>query len=83
MYIFFDVDGTLVDYEAAEKTAALQFLDNFSGVLPFEREAFASLWHDLMTKHYARFLAGEIDWAGQRRKSNTRVVPACSSASDG
>ena len=67
MYIFFDVDGTLVDYEAAEKTAALQFLDNFSGVLPFEREAFASLWHDLMTKHYARFLAGEIDWAGQRR----------------
>jgi putative hydrolase of the HAD superfamily len=67
MCIFFDVDDTLLDYRTAERVAALRFLDHFSDILHFERQAFASLWHDLMVKHYARFLAGEVDWAGQRR----------------
>jgi putative hydrolase of the HAD superfamily len=67
MVIFFDVDDTLMDYRVAERAAALRFRDHFADILKFEDTAFVSLWHDLMVKHYARFLAGEIGWAGQRR----------------
>jgi len=67
MHIFFDVDGTLIDHMGAARAAALEFLDHFSGVLPFEREAFVALWNTLAGRHYARYLAGQVDFQGQRR----------------
>jgi HAD superfamily hydrolase (TIGR01549 family)/HAD superfamily hydrolase (TIGR01509 family) len=66
-HIFFDVDDTLMNYRAAERAAALRFRDHFADILKFEDNAFVSLWHDLMIRHYARYLADQVDWAGQRR----------------
>ena len=61
--IFFDLDGTLLDHEAAERQGALAFAAAFS----LDESGFVKRWREVSERHVARFLAGEIDFAEQRR----------------
>ena len=67
MVIFFDVDDTLLDNATAQKCAAHKFAQNFYDVLGIEADAFVLQWHDVIARHYARYLAGEISFQEQRR----------------
>lgn len=59
--VLFDVDGTLTDYAAAERAAITAHLGSDAPA------GAAGHWAAVTAEHYARFLAGELDFAGQRR----------------
>ncbi len=61
--IFFDVDGTLLDHDAAERRGAQAFAAAFG----LDGSGFATLWRAASERYMDRFLAGEIGFAEQRR----------------
>lgn len=65
--IFFDIDGTLVDYGAAEHSAACLFHSEHGARLGQDRAAFLARWQDVTEKHFERYLSGELSYQGQRR----------------
>ena len=65
--IFFDIDGTLVDHEEAERNAALTFKRSHADVFQEAEDDFVRRWHSLAEKYFQLFLAGELSLGGQRR----------------
>ncbi len=65
--IFFDVDDTLLDNATAQRQAARKFARHFYDVLGIDADAFVVQWHDVIARHYVRYLAGEISFQEQRR----------------
>ncbi|OIV37135.1 hypothetical protein BIV57_12455 [Mangrovactinospora gilvigrisea] len=65
--VLFDVDDTLFDYGGAERDAIAAHLrdEGLAGAFP-SAEAAAELWHAVMQRQYARFLAGELTFPGQQ-----------------
>ena len=61
--IFFDLDGTLLDHDAAERRGARAFAAAFG----LDGPGFAALWRAASERSMDRFLAGEIGFAEQRR----------------
>jgi putative hydrolase of the HAD superfamily len=67
--VLFDIDDTLFDYATAEEAGLLgqlraqALLDRF----PDTASALA-LWHEIMKTQFARFLNGELTFAGQQRE---------------
>lgn len=65
--VLFDLDDTLLDHRGAVATAIVAHRGE---VLPPSRATDAeeaSRWHELEEHHYHRYLAGQIDFRGQRR----------------
>lgn len=63
--VLFDVDDTLIDYLAARRRGIVDFVAEL-GVSVDEAVMYAE-WLRLEELYYDRFLAGELDWIGQRR----------------
>ena len=63
----FDLDDTLLDHRGAVSRGILQHVDGLDDFPVEDREAAQALWHDLEDRHYHRYLAGELSFAGQRR----------------
>lgn len=63
--VVFDVDGTLVDHDTAQRRALLGHLTALGEVAD---DAAWRRWRDLEEQHYARYLAGELTFAEQRRE---------------
>ncbi len=61
--VLFDVDDTLTDYAGSERAAIEQYLR----VLGVDVPGAADVWHTLQEEHFGRYLAGEVDFAGQCR----------------
>ena len=72
MLILFDIDGTLLDDAASERAgaAALYAVAAESDSL----EEFTRAWSAASQRHYARYLAGETDFQGQRRARVREIV---------
>ena len=64
--IFFDIDGTLVDHEGAERAGALAMQKEHADVFPEPPEDSVKRWHAVAQKHFRRYLAGELSFQGQR-----------------
>jgi len=45
MYLFFDIDATLVDHKKASELAAAKFLQSFAHLLPYSQVEFLRIWH--------------------------------------
>jgi putative hydrolase of the HAD superfamily len=65
--IFFDLDGTLLDHEKAERNGAAAFQSFHVDVFPESAADFYGRWHAISEKHMNRFLNGEITEQDQRR----------------
>jgi putative hydrolase of the HAD superfamily len=65
--IFFDLDGTLVDHELAERVGAQELYDKYKEDLSIDDKAFASLWTSLSYGYYEKFLTGELSFQEQKR----------------
>lgn len=63
--VLFDVDDTLVDYSSAERAGILGYLAEL-GVPAADRPAAAAYWNALQEQEFARYLAGELTFAGQQ-----------------
>lgn len=67
--IFLDLDGTLLDHDAAERSAAIEFLAAFHSHLPqCSPDDFADLWQSIAQKHLNSYLDGQLSFVEQRRK---------------
>jgi putative hydrolase of the HAD superfamily len=66
--IFFDIDDTLLDNQAAESAAAKDFHYLYRSVFPLSPDEFAQNWRIITEKHVQRYLSGELSFQGQRRE---------------
>jgi putative hydrolase of the HAD superfamily len=64
--VLFDLDDTLFAHRTAVDRGIITYLHAL-GIVPDDPAAAALLWHDLEERHYHRYLAGELDFEGQRR----------------
>ncbi len=67
MAVFFDLDGTLLDDDAAMRAGALAILAQHRAAFDLPDDAFARRWKDLAVKHWRRYERGEVTFAEQRR----------------
>jgi len=68
MFVFFDIDATLVDHDKAAEMAASKFLQHFAHLLPYSHEAkFLKAWHEVSDRHNDLYFRGEVSLIEQRR----------------
>ena len=67
MVIFFDLDDTLLDEQAAQEWYLEQLYAAWCQELPHEAHAFRAAWRAALARHFERQLRGEITQAEQRR----------------
>ncbi|MFJ8623372.1 HAD family hydrolase [Kitasatospora sp. NPDC093550] len=73
--VLFDVDDTLVDYTGSEEAGILAYLGELGLLGRFDAPGAAvALWREVMEESYARFLAGESTFAGQRYERVRRFL---------
>lgn len=65
--IFFDIDGTLLDYDYAEKEGIIDFFRNHPLFSLNNSEAIET-WKQLSKKYFGKFLANELSFQEQKRK---------------
>jgi putative hydrolase of the HAD superfamily len=65
--VLFDLDDTLFDHAGAVATGITRHRRTLPGWQRFDDTAEALRWHGLEEQHYHRYLAGELDYHGQRR----------------
>ena len=66
MTLFFDIDGTLLDEDSAERKAGMAFQKEHADLFPQPSQVFADAWRSLTEFHVQRFLKGEISFREQR-----------------
>lgn len=67
--VLFDIDDTLFDYSGSEAAGVLAHLQEQGLLDRFADSAAAlKLWREVMERHYARFLKGELTFTGQQRE---------------
>lgn len=72
MLVLFDIDDTLLDDAAATREAVDALREHLGLDVPvFE---FRSRWSDSLRHHFARYIAGEIDFHEQRRARVREVL---------
>lgn len=66
--VLFDLDGTLLDHDAAAAEAIQSSVANQIHNLPFSLSEVASLWSDLQEESMNLYLQGELTFLQQRRR---------------
>jgi putative hydrolase of the HAD superfamily len=65
--VLFDLDGTLVDHEAASRAAVAEWARSFPAGLDVDDDALCGEWARLEAEHFARYLEGSLTFPEQRR----------------
>lgn len=65
--IFFDIDGTLLDYNYAEREGILNFFRTNNNLFSFTEQQSIELWKQLSTKYFEKFLNNELSFQEQKR----------------
>jgi putative hydrolase of the HAD superfamily len=77
--VLFDLDGTLLDHEAASAAALRAWLPSY-GLGQEDIEAAIPVWSALEEQHYPAWRAGQISFAEQRRRRIRDFLPAVGQA---
>ena len=67
MMLFFDIDGTLLDHQTAEKAGVLGFLSQRGNFTTLPNDRFLQIWSSLTKKYYRLYLEGRFSFVEQRR----------------
>ncbi|MGN6762279.1 MAG: HAD family hydrolase [Leifsonia sp.] len=66
--VLFDLDDTLFAHRAAVETGILRYAESLGSPYgALEADELATLWHELEEEHYHSYLAGDLDFEGQRQ----------------
>ncbi|HGH7178507.1 HAD family hydrolase [Bacillus cereus] len=65
--IFFDIDGTLLDYDTAEKNGISHFFQKYNDIFSGNELEAMKLWHELSEKYFNKFLSKELSFEEQQR----------------
>src|SRR5215212_2234217 len=74
MFVFFDIDDTLVDHESAARAGAIALHRRINARAPVDK--FVLDWAAALDRNFPRFLAGELTFEGQRRERVRQIVDA-------
>jgi len=66
-FLFFDLDGTLLDHPSASREAALHLRVAFPSLARIDEATFLDDWVALTERHMDRYFAGHVDFVTQRR----------------
>lgn len=73
--IFFDIDNTLIDYDASEKNAIMElFKTKYDISLNDEQVQY---WHNISKKYFNRYLHGELNFKEQGEKRFCDMADFC------
>ncbi|MED1566413.1 HAD family hydrolase [Bacillus paramycoides] len=64
--IFFDIDGTLLDYDAAERNGILHFFQKYNDIFSGSELEATKLWHKLSEQYFNKFLANQLSFHEQQ-----------------
>jgi putative hydrolase of the HAD superfamily len=67
VYLFFDLDDTLLDTTRAVQRATRAFASKYPDVLGSDIEGFCSSWRNLADDYYDKWIKGELTFTEQRR----------------
>ncbi|MGD7052349.1 HAD family hydrolase [Sutcliffiella horikoshii] len=65
--IFFDIDGTLLDYDYAEREGILDFFRTNPYLFSFTDQQAIEVWKQLSSEYFEKFLANELSFQEQKR----------------
>lgn len=71
--IFFDIDGTLLDYDFAEKQGIIDFLHTQREFSHLEQKVLIELWNSTSSKYFQLFLDGFLSFQEQKQKRMQRI----------
>jgi putative hydrolase of the HAD superfamily len=69
--VLFDLDGTLVDHEAASRKAVVDWARSLDSNLDVDDDALCGEWLRLEGEHFSGYLTGALSFAEQRRQRVT------------
>ncbi|MED2931247.1 HAD family hydrolase [Bacillus wiedmannii] len=64
--IFFDVDGTLLNYEAAERNGIIDFFQVYSTIFSGNELEATKVWQELSEEYFNKFLSKELSFQEQQ-----------------
>ncbi len=65
--IFFDIDGTLLDHDYAERQGILDFLRTNPSLASFTEQQIIETWKELSRKYFEEFLMNKLSFQDQKR----------------
>ncbi|MEF7558618.1 HAD family hydrolase [Bacillus thuringiensis] len=65
--IFFDVDGTLLDYETAERNGIIDFFQIYNTIFSGNELEATEVWHELSEVYFNKFLSKELSFSEQQK----------------
>lgn len=71
--IFFDIDGTLLDYDYAEKKSIIDFFHTHREFSQLERKPLIELWNRTSSEYFQLFLDGYLSFQEQKQKRMKRI----------
>ncbi|MEY8350108.1 HAD family hydrolase [Bacillus cereus] len=71
--IFFDIDGTLLDYDYAEKQGIIDFFHAHREFSHLEQKTLIGLWNRTSSEHFQSFLDGSLSFQEQQQKRMKRM----------
>ncbi|EMN7730294.1 MULTISPECIES: HAD family hydrolase [Bacillus] len=64
--IFFDIDGTLLDYEAAERNGIIDFFQIYNTIFSGNELEATKVWHELSEEYFNKFLSRKLSFQEQQ-----------------
>ncbi|RBP26408.1 MULTISPECIES: HAD family hydrolase [Bacillus] len=64
--IFFDIDGTLLDYDAAERNGISHFFQKYNDIFSGSELEATKLWHALSEEYFNKFFSKELSFQEQQ-----------------
>ncbi|MDA1867896.1 HAD family hydrolase [Bacillus cereus] len=71
--IFFDIDGTLLDYEAAERNGIIDFFQIYNTIFSGNELEATRVWHELSEEYFNKFLSRELSFQEQQVEKLTAL----------
>ncbi len=65
--IFFDIDGTLLDFKGAERAGVMAIYSEFGWRLPMDADVFYEAWCRVGEKHFQLYLQGKKGFVAQQK----------------
>jgi putative hydrolase of the HAD superfamily len=81
--VLFDLDGTLVDHDGAERAAITGWISEAGFPASVDGTPTDRIWHDLAEAAFAEHRAGRLTFQGQRRHRVARFLPLMGISSAG
>jgi putative hydrolase of the HAD superfamily len=81
--VLFDLDGTLVDHDGAERVAIAGWIDAAGFPTSVDGTPTERIWHDLAEAAFTEHRAGRLTFQGQRRQRVARFLPVVGVRTDG